>query len=495
MAQVFTLSKNTIFWLGELDCAEEIYDVICETRSYLTPEVISFRDDPHAPKLFEEHCSRLKSAGRATLWDVDRKLILKLCAQPYFQRKWIIQELVLGTPAVMLCGAAFMSWGDFMNMVYTLISVNALPWPEKVSAKVHFSEKQPNYRILLLASLWRRPGREKGDLLEILHSTAAFSCVDARDHVYALLAIARKQSAPTIVPNYDLSPEKVYQNLAITLLSQERSRLPLLLYQTDRSSPLDLSLPSWVPDWAHVERAPPILPDIEQPIFHATRDRSKTLSFSQDYSIWQILGIRLCEVIATTNSLIDYFLNPAGYNPVWLPTCFVQNWKMHTWFEHCNSTAKRAHLTDKEVLGSTITCGLYRSPDFGRTPMGYGNMIFKEFEDLAELMDWCRKPGVQDVNLPQRFTMSSDSIQVLSSQLMLSIRRRFFVTSTGLCGMGPRGMQAGDSVCLFYGGDVPYVLRPAGDGLYTFVGHCYLHGMMDGEGLDLGLSEEEFRIR
>jgi hypothetical protein len=44
-------------------------------------------------------------------------------------------------------------------------------------------------------------------------------------------------------------------------------------------------------------------------------------------------------------------------------------------------------------------------------------------------------------------------------------------------------METNDLICVLYGGDVPYVLRPNGDRFY-FVGDCYVHGLMDGEGVN-----------
>ena len=48
--------------------------------------------------------------------------------------------------------------------------------------------------------------------------------------------------------------------------------------------------------------------------------------------------------------------------------------------------------------------------------------------------------------------------------------------------LGPRSCEAGDLVCILRGCSVPVLLRRNGDlGTYTFIGECYVHGMMDGE--------------
>jgi hypothetical protein len=75
------------------------------------------------------------------------------------------------------------------------------------------------------------------------------------------------------------------------------------------------------------------------------------------------------------------------------------------------------------------------------------------------------------------------------------IPRIFFNTQGGRIGQGPQSLKPDDIVCLIYGGTVPYILRSVDDGTFTFVGHCFVQRVMDGEGMDLGHPEEVFLIR
>ena len=60
--------------------------------------------------------------------------------------------------------------------------------------------------------------------------------------------------------------------------------------------------------------------------------------------------------------------------------------------------------------------------------------------------------------------------------------RRLATLGQGYVVLGPKSCKAGDSVCILHGCSVPVLLRRrrymAG---YSFVGECYVHGMMDGE--------------
>jgi hypothetical protein len=65
-------------------------------------------------------------------------------------------------------------------------------------------------------------------------------------------------------------------------------------------------------------------------------------------------------------------------------------------------------------------------------------------------------------------------------------------TTNGDLGSMPGGTKVGDKICVFYGGTVPYTIRPCGNGEYRFLGECYFDGFMDGEAMDLGIESEGF---
>lgn len=69
--------------------------------------------------------------------------------------------------------------------------------------------------------------------------------------------------------------------------------------------------------------------------------------------------------------------------------------------------------------------------------------------------------------------------------------RVFIITKKGYIGLAPQGAKIGDIVCVIFGGDVPVLLRPDGDG-FILVSESYIHGLMEGEAMkleDIGLSK------
>ncbi len=63
--------------------------------------------------------------------------------------------------------------------------------------------------------------------------------------------------------------------------------------------------------------------------------------------------------------------------------------------------------------------------------------------------------------------------------------RKLFVTERGYFGLGAPYVEPGDIVCIFNNGYTPYVLRPQDKGQqFLLVGNCYVHGLMNGEGVN-----------
>ncbi|GKT59856.1 hypothetical protein ColTof4_11077 [Colletotrichum tofieldiae] len=80
----------------------------------------------------------------------------------------------------------------------------------------------------------------------------------------------------------------------------------------------------------------------------------------------------------------------------------------------------------------------------------------------------------------------------------------FGLTICGSMGLFPKDCQMGDLIVIIPGASTPFVVRPGRFGSYTFVGYCYIHGMMEGEMLkpsrggevqDAGYPSRKYDIR
>lgn len=71
--------------------------------------------------------------------------------------------------------------------------------------------------------------------------------------------------------------------------------------------------------------------------------------------------------------------------------------------------------------------------------------------------------------------------------------KKIFVGSLGHIGQGPPMLQLNDEIWVLYGGATCHVLRNNGDGTRAFIDEAYVHGLMQGEAIQMlkdGLLEE-----
>jgi hypothetical protein len=94
-----------------------------------------------------------------------------------------------------------------------------------------------------------------------------------------------------------------------------------------------------------------------------------------------------------------------------------------------------------------------------------------------------------------RVLTSSNTLEAVKEELaktsfleIISSRSPICTTASGYLAAVPCTSEVGDCIALLAGGRVPFVLRPIG-GHYSFIGPCYVHGIMKGEAFPENLEE------
>lgn len=98
--------------------------------------------------------------------------------------------------------------------------------------------------------------------------------------------------------------------------------------------------------------------------------------------------------------------------------------------------------------------------------------------------------------------MAADSFQKQSRSYTAALQDtlsawRFVITKRGYVGVVPNMTDIRDVVIILKGGLVLFILRKSVERpeAFHFVGECYIHGILHGEGLSLpGLVESDFRL-
>lgn len=79
---------------------------------------------------------------------------------------------------------------------------------------------------------------------------------------------------------------------------------------------------------------------------------------------------------------------------------------------------------------------------------------------------------------PSSFTPSAD--RFFEQCMDDGCGRTLFITSTGMLVLGPGNMLPGDVVVVLHGTPIPFILRPASDGLWRLAGECYVYDVNEG---------------
>ena len=461
----------------------------------------------------------LKNQGNTLCHPYSLQALVSVFTADYFKRVWIAQEIILGKTNVCQLG----------DQLYPLAVVTAaaevlscfdsrqLPPlnPEGVKIDmigmedVLFSYLQP-----ALKSLWVHILPELQHDVEVVTSLNEGMCSDARDYIYGVASLFQESNGYEI--DYTLSEAEVFSDFTIHCLMKDQS---IALLNQDRSSmgsmyahpDLRSDLPSWCPDWSVAGGRNDVLFD--------------SSDLSLDCSNWQACGTK--RFVYTRPSRTTLALKGLVVSRIKLCADTVFEWVDYgrdlgcrlASFEHSENLRTFFKLQDMQLDHSakdTILEIFERTlPRHATIPYRYPNAelsretitLFdgKLFHDLVALVapvylaavdpEVFKATGMQiDASLPVAdYPIIRDEVaQMLHSR---GGGARLFVTEDGMQSTGYAGIQQGDLVCVIYGSETPQILRRVdgdADERYILVGACNVDGLMHGEGLEMGLTEQEF---
>lgn len=290
--------------------------------------------------------------------------------------------------------------------------------------------------------------------------------------MYALLGLGKHD----INPDYSISPESVFTDFALqtvgvvtnmlarreaaglelSLQDREVRRAMVLLACAGRQNQ-KLILPSWVPDWTVNLASRPLIFGLGQK-YHAGGTKLGIFDWQYDAGL-QLSGILLDTVQAVGAVLLDFDVEGNSH-------ALIARW----WLEAQQIALERIARSP----GSTLYTDAFES-------MRRRLFICKHGYYVGELREKRRGSLLDDAE------PGTDTAHSASQTLTLGPTRGrvMFASSTGFLGLAPHGTKEGDIVFVIRGADVPYVLRPRADA-YELIGEAYVHGIMDGEALEMG---------
>jgi hypothetical protein len=174
------------------------------------------------------------------------------------------------------------------------------------------------------------------------------------------------------------------------------------------------------------------------------------------------------------------------------------------WLKECQELASdgKGVLTSqrREELWRTLTFNL--TGDGFPAPERYSQYFWNDMEFVASaserfddyLIDsQTSDRGIRGLN--EVVTGGYENHSIIEGSIdRWSSKRRFCTTANGSLACVPKASREGDIICVLFGGEVPYVLRPTGTGFYWIIGECYVHGIMHGESLSHDTGAREFQL-
>ncbi|KUJ16504.1 HET-domain-containing protein [Mollisia scopiformis] len=165
-------------------------------------------------------------------------------AHAWFERVWVLQELVLSPDPWVQLGRVRMRWDHFLQYMSKETDVRSSR-QELLHGMVQIRSNHQVQRHNTAGTGWFQPAT----MLDILEARRGLGVTDPRDMVYAHLGMAEPSVRSGIDVDYSKSKAKLYEEIATQVCDVSRD-LSILSFVEDVDLEKRLDLASWVPDWS-----------------------------------------------------------------------------------------------------------------------------------------------------------------------------------------------------------------------------------------------------
>ena len=396
-------------------------------------------------KVYAKHRSRTLSWAMETVFGPSGSTAIIMCLQnsKFLSRTWIYQELALAERLTLLCGDCSYDGDKVLVGLHSLLCFLGpfRPFEDRsYDWKEIFLWHRTGEMIVQLRSSSR--GRQQAtvqSLLDLIVSFSGASCADPRDKVFALLALTSDPLVGRNPADYSLSAIQVASRLTRSHVDETHS-LDILHFCGRGNAP------SWAMDLAAV---------IETRYVRGSSVGCK---------------YRTASALHAKATVDDANSDPGSFRLAGAHLCTIQ--KVAHWQGFLPETTEGPY---DEWWRLAKSVG-YDELDFW---LALSAVPRESHHDDSELQRQRKK-------LRAWLEQGSNGVPVcLRSDLRENVIHKMFVTDSGRLGLYGEHAKEGDQVCVLFGGDVPYILRPSPvsstECQYTLVEPCYLDGVMEGE--------------
>ena len=369
----------------------------------------------------------------------------------------------------------------------------------------HYIRNNPRHHHLKLSSL--------------LSTRRPCLATDPRDKVFALVGLAN--NAQELSPDYFKSVAEVYSQTAEHILFTDKDLSLLSEVKGLRSGS---ELPSWAPDW-RIDPKVTLLASTNSngtKRYHASGTSYPRLTIAKQGKLLSIYGIlfdKISQYLGRTSSISEgkNFVPRMGLitygNGLWpeMARSVYPDGVYHPTGEPLIQVYNRVLLSDQSLISERLdrdAKATYYPETLAFIDAKRSNndhplfhQAFKRIKNLGidleaaiktyikgpelyamqDIMKYLHKSPMMD-NVPDDVSSYIYSERV-AAEITISEGRRLFISVSGHMGLCPEATEPEDVICILFGADVPFVLRPLQNGNFLLVGECYIDGFMDGEAL------------
>ncbi|KAK3313959.1 heterokaryon incompatibility protein-domain-containing protein [Apodospora peruviana] len=510
MHRIYSQPSHILIWLGDdMTGLDGLKESIQGALEVLPPSSEDTEFLQRVSKEMFREASRLRKEKKPNFNDHNWAPINYVFCRPWFNRRWIIQEVAMApehVPRTCICGEIEFSWTDLADIAYrigshglgsSIAGLSVINYYSPTMWSFFLENGRPFLSLTstFMAMLIKRY-QGTSNLVDAITATATFKATDGRDHLYSLLNLTPFNS--DLQPDYTVTPSQACMRFALATLRKDKNLRVLSLAPHTFVGVGDVvanrlpGLPSWVPDLTCQGGVNPMVSyTIRKQLFHAGGP-DVFADVSKDNTRLHLRGCIVDTIAAVTTANIDV---PFPSEEDILPKTHISarvKMRVRNWLRECRDLAAfpkswtdRLHDDNfRKEFAETVLCGMTGMRDalppdllpYVEMYMGY---VFDYFEEGYKLTEELRE------------AMLTYGALIESSTTGMVEARRFCRTEGGRLGQVRKEAQVGDSVCVIFGAEVPYVIRPieaedhGGEGVrcYRLIGDAFVHGVMQGEAL------------
>lgn len=293
-----------------------------------------------------------------------------------------------------------------------------------------------------------------------------------------------------IIPDYSLSPEEVYRHTVLAAINR-KGYLDALFYKSHRGYPSSSS--SWMPDWSKVPAPQVTMWDSIEKRVSSLRCFQASGTFSANAQLLEN-GVLALKGVAIDDVVQVCALPPGPQTYFWSKKELVEVEGSQLRTDHCKVEEFAGLFGDRlkpYVSGGDVRTAFWMTcyAWVRNESEGFLRLKPSDYETYQRWRTWIEEATDDFGEYPHELW----SCDLLNRFINLYHTRRFFKTRKGNFGLGLPDTAIGDKVFILAGGRAPFVLRPEertciDNGVerpcHSLVGFAYLHGMMDGEGVE-----------